>query len=109
MRDLISSHLPQFSGILKNCTCRGGFSRYLDFESAEFYRDPAHFNVELWWVAAAVIAAIPVVVCFLVALVLLFILRPLWQDSELDHNGGQGEVLEDVSNTYGKADMNWVS
>lgn len=59
----------QFSGVLKNCTCRGGINGYLDFENAAFYK--AHFGVTKWWSAAAGVAAIPVGLCFFAAVVLI--------------------------------------
>ena len=104
---LMLSHRLQFSGVMKNCVCRGGLSGYLDFESADFYSNPEHFNVKMWWVAAATIGAVPAVVSLLAALILLFMLRPLWQESEPGQND-QGVVLEDVGNGEAKADMTWL-
>ena len=104
-RGLMLNHRVQFSGVLKNCTCRGGLSGFLDFEGAEFYKE--HFNVKMWWVAAATIGAVPVAVSFLAGLISLFMLRPLWQESEPGQNDQEVE-LEDVGNGEGKANMNWL-
>ncbi len=95
----------QFSGVLKNCTCRGGLSGYLDFEGADFYRE--HFDVKMWWVAAAAIGAVPVAVSFLAGLMSLFMLRPLWQESEPGQNN-QEVVQGNVGNRERRADMNWL-
>ena len=71
----------QFSGVFKNCLCRGGFSGYLDFEDAKFYRE--HFNVVKWWRGAAAVGALPLLGSFLAAILLLMRLKYLWQASEL--------------------------
>lgn len=103
----------QFSGVLKNCTCRGGSNRYVDFEGADFYSNPKHFSVEVWWVVAAVTAAIPVVLSFLVALpVLVLRLQPLWEEpaamqSPQDATAAESQV---VPLLYGeRADTDWVA
>ncbi|KAK0751960.1 hypothetical protein B0T18DRAFT_458127 [Schizothecium vesticola] len=83
-----------FSGVLKNCTCRGGFTGgYIDFENAAFYRDTRHFNVAQWWVAATVLGGFPAIVSLGFSIILLWMLRPLWKklpDSEKpSETGGQ--------------------
>lgn len=70
----------QFSGVLKNCLCRGGLSGYLDFEGSKFYRD--HFNVVKWWKGAAVVGALPLFGSSLAAILLLGRLKSLWHASE---------------------------
>jgi hypothetical protein len=81
----------QFSGVLKNCRCRGGLSGYLDFEGAEFYRD--HFNVVKWWRAAAVVGALPVFASCFAAILLLIRLKSLWHASEQSNPlGGDADV-----------------
>ncbi|KAK4643897.1 hypothetical protein QC761_300030 [Podospora bellae-mahoneyi] len=74
-----------FSGIFNNCICKGGLAGYLDFESAEFYRNPNHFNVYKWWMAGAIVGALPITFSLLRAAWLLIRLKPLWQASE-QHN-----------------------
>jgi len=98
----------QFSGVLKNCACRGGFNRYIDFEDAEFYRNPDHFDVKAWWVAAAVTAAFPVVLSFVVALPVWTSLRALWKDSETSVATDGGEEGVHLLHLSPKADMDWV-
>lgn len=86
----------QFSGIFKNCLCRGGLNGYLDFQSSKFYRD--HFNVVKWWRATAVVGALPLIGSFLAAILLLMRLKSLWHASE-------------QSNPFGRdvdADMQWL-
>jgi len=85
----------QFSGVLKNCICRGGLSAYLDFQNAGFYSDQAHFNVTKFWWTAATIGAFPVVLCFFVAVVLINTLQPLWQDGADAKRGGEAAVESD--------------
>ncbi|KAL2022981.1 hypothetical protein VTK56DRAFT_4196 [Thermocarpiscus australiensis] len=70
------------SGVFNNCLCEGGLSGYLDFENVQFYRDKAHFDVEKWWKAAAIVGALPMAGSFLAAVLLLMRLKPLWQASE---------------------------
>ena len=31
----------------------------MDFENADFYLDREHFDVSSWWIAAAVVGALP--------------------------------------------------
>jgi hypothetical protein len=103
----------QFSGVLRNCTCRGGLNGYVDFQNAEFYRNPEHFDVKAWWVAAAVTAAVPVVLSFVVALPMWVSLRELWKDEEVVVSSEAGEdeerllMIEDLGEV--KADMDWVA
>lgn len=104
----------QFSGVLKNCACRGGSNRYVDFESADFYKNPKHFDVKVWWVVAAVTAAVPVVLSFLVALpVLVLRLQPLWQEPDSSPQRGQDAAAagsQAVPLLYGeRADTDWVA
>lgn len=108
---LSSADQDQFSGVLKNCTCRGGVNGYIDFEGAAFYRNPAHFDVEVWWVVAAVTAAVPVVMSFVVALPLLvFKLQPLWQEHEKDESGDIERSDQGTPLLHGEgADMEWVA
>ncbi len=61
----------------------------------------------MWWVAAASIGAVPVVVSFLAGYLSLFMLRPLWEESEPGRTS-EGVVLEHVGNGVGRADMNWL-
>jgi hypothetical protein len=82
----------QFSGVLRNCLCRGGLSGYIDFENAEFYR--AHFNVMKWWRGAAVIGALPVFGSFLAAILLLIRLKSLWHASEQSNPLGGDVAVE---------------
>jgi len=99
--------------VLKNCTCRGGFGQYIDFEDAEFYRDPEHFDVKASWVAAAVTAAVPVALSFVIALPAWVSLRALWEEEEPnvsmrdEEDGERGVLLEDIRGV--KADMDWVA
>ncbi|KAK3369613.1 hypothetical protein B0T24DRAFT_533304 [Lasiosphaeria ovina] len=97
-----------FSGVLKNCTCSGGFSRYVDFTPPELYRNPEYFDVMVWMVAAVVTAAFPVALSFFVALPVLVSLRALWKDLEpiASADGENGATLQDVG---GKVDMDWVA
>ncbi|KAK1749887.1 hypothetical protein QBC47DRAFT_354353 [Echria macrotheca] len=99
-----------FSGVLKNCTCRGGFGGYMDFETAEFYANPEHFDVKKWWIAAAVTAAVPVVLSFIVVLPIWVSLRKLWQEAgpRVGVDGEEGFRLLEVGEE-GKADMDWVA
>ncbi|KAM7217637.1 hypothetical protein V8F06_007021 [Rhypophila decipiens] len=97
-----------FSGILKNCTCRGGVNQYIDFESASLYSNPEIFNVRVWWIVAAVTAAIPVVMSFVVAVpMLIFKLQALWQE-EQEQEQEQEHADEEGTPILG-ADMEWVA
>ncbi|KAK4180625.1 hypothetical protein QBC36DRAFT_19517 [Triangularia setosa] len=82
---LILIIFASFSGIFNNCTCKGGLAGYLDFESAQFYRNKNHFNVEAWWMAGAIVGALPMAASLARAGWLLMQLKPLWQASE-QHN-----------------------
>ncbi|KAM7201779.1 hypothetical protein V8F20_004740 [Naviculisporaceae sp. PSN 640] len=111
---LIFITFAAFSGVLKNCACRGGLNQYIDFQSATFYSDPDIFDVRKWWIAAAATAAVPVVLSFVVALpVLVFKMQPLWQEDQ-DQEGGELES-EEIENTESEeapllgADMEWVA
>ncbi|KAK4444733.1 hypothetical protein QBC34DRAFT_414560 [Podospora aff. communis PSN243] len=110
---LVGVTFAAFSGVLRNCTCRGGLNGYIDFQNAEFYRNPEHFDVKAWWVAAAVTAAVPVVLSFVVALPVWVSLRELWKDEEFSVISGAAEdeerwlIMGDVGGV--KADMDWVA
>jgi len=57
----------------------------MDFENATFYLNPLHFDVHTWWVAAAVVGALPMscsIICILVWPGLLSKLKPFWRASE---------------------------
>jgi hypothetical protein len=82
-----------FTGVLKNCFCRGGMSQYLDFQNAEFYRE--HFEVKKYWIAAAATGPAPLVVSFVGALWLHGRLQPFWNVD----GKGDGDP---------KADMQWL-
>ncbi|KAK3326807.1 hypothetical protein B0H66DRAFT_581114 [Apodospora peruviana] len=71
-----------FSGIYQNCVCQTGISGYMDFEDARFYRDPNHFDVEVWWKRGAIVAGIPLLICSIISIALLRSLKPLWRASE---------------------------
>lgn len=73
-------------------------SGYIDFESAQFYRDKAHFDVAKWWWAAAIVGALPMLGTFVAAGFLLLKLKYLWQASE--HSNPQTRDVE--------ADMHWL-
>ncbi|EPE30896.1 hypothetical protein GLAREA_03863 [Glarea lozoyensis ATCC 20868] len=88
-----------FSGVLKNCWCRGGSSQYVDFENAFFYRDKNHFNVVTFWRVAASVGAIPILLSFVVAWIMLIKMKPLCQVS----------VDSNLSRSYPRADMIWLS
>ena len=89
---------PQFSGVLKNCLCRGGLSGYLYFENSQFYRNKDHFDVAKWWWAAAIVGALPIFGSFLAAVFLLMKLKSLWQASEQ----GNPEIMD------AEVDMQWL-
>jgi hypothetical protein len=80
----------------------------MDFETAEFYANPEHFDVKKWWVAAAVTAAVPVVLSFVVVLPIWVSLRKLWQEanSRTGEDGEEGLRLLELRG--GKADMDWA-
>ncbi|PVH82981.1 hypothetical protein DL98DRAFT_570190 [Cadophora sp. DSE1049] len=88
-----------FSGVLKNCWCRGGHSGYVDFENAFFYRDKNHFDVVTFWRVAAIVGAIPIVLSSLVAWIMLRKMKPLWQVS----------VQSNLLPRHPRADMTWLS
>lgn len=95
---------------MKNCTCRGGVNRYIDFESAALYSNPAIFNVRVWWIVAASTAAIPVVMSFVVALPLLvFKLKPLWQEEQEQEEEQGQDVDEEGLPLLQGAYMEWVA
>lgn len=56
----------------------------MDFEDAQFYRNPNHFDVAKWWRGAAIVGALPMVFSSVVAVFLLGKLKPLWQASEVN-------------------------
>ncbi|KAH6869418.1 hypothetical protein B0T10DRAFT_533871 [Thelonectria olida] len=87
-----------FSGVLKNCLCRGGLSGYLYFENSQFYRNKDHFDVAKWWWAAAIVGALPIFGSFLAAVFLLMKLKSLWQASEQ----GNPEIMD------AEVDMQWL-
>ncbi|KAK4202353.1 hypothetical protein QBC40DRAFT_43685 [Triangularia verruculosa] len=82
---LILIIFASFSGIFNNCICKGALAGYLDFENAEFYRNKDHFNVYTWWMAGAIVGALPITLSLGWAVRLLIQLKPLWQASE-QHN-----------------------
>ena len=89
----------QFSGILKNCWCRGGHRGYLDFENAQFYRDKNHFDVATYWRVAAVVGALPIIVSFLAAWIVWREMMPLWQVP----------VRSNLPERHLRADPTWLS
>jgi hypothetical protein len=94
--------------VLKNCICRAGFSGYLDFEDAEFYRKKEHFDVTKWWWIAAILGAFPVVLFFLIAVLLMMLLQPLWQeDTGCEWNSIVAEESGGREDIKG-ADMKWL-
>jgi hypothetical protein len=82
----------QFSGVLKNCSCRGGLSGYMDFENSAYYRN--HFNVAKWWRGAAAVGALPLIGSFFAATLLLMRLKPLWHTSEQTNPIGRDTEIE---------------
>ncbi|KAH8587272.1 hypothetical protein B0O99DRAFT_694636 [Bisporella sp. PMI_857] len=88
-----------FSGILKNCWCRGGHRGYLDFENAQFYRDKNHFDVVTYWRVAAVVGAFPMMVSLLAAWTVLREMKPLWQIP----------VPSNLPGRHPRADATWLS
>ena len=94
---------------------------YLDFENAEFYRDPEHFDVKKWWIVAAAVAAAPVVFSFLVAPVLISKPKPLWQEPQDPEPVQTDEEVAPLLGAFPmerlaqqevikkKADMDWVA
>jgi hypothetical protein len=58
----------------------------MDFESHEFYRDERHFHVATWWIASAVVGALPMLFSLLCITIipprLLPNLKPLWKANE---------------------------
>jgi hypothetical protein len=82
----------QFSGALKNCTCRGGLSGYIDFENSVYYRK--YFNVAKWWKGAAAVGALPLFGSFLAAILLLMRLKSLWHTSEQSNSLGRDAEVE---------------
>lgn len=88
--------------MLKNCTCRGGFTGgYIDFENAAFYRDTRHFNVAQWWEAATALGAFTAAASLFFSAVLLWKLRPLWK--ELPKSGKPSETSGQTSGAHATA------
>jgi hypothetical protein len=54
----------------------------MDFEGARFYRDPNHFDVEVWWERGAIVGGIPLLISSIISIALLRSLKPLWRASE---------------------------
>ncbi|KAK4442510.1 hypothetical protein QBC34DRAFT_363639 [Podospora aff. communis PSN243] len=103
-----------FSGVLKNCICRAGLSGYLDFEGPEIYKNRDIFIVGKFWSVAAITGAVPVVLCFILAILLFGRLQPLWQEEVVKEKASDVSV-ELTSITRGankrankRADMSWL-
>ncbi|KAK3360564.1 hypothetical protein B0T25DRAFT_496507 [Lasiosphaeria hispida] len=101
----------QVTGVTSNCFCRSsavnlGYAKaYLDFEGFAFYRQ--NFNVDSFWISAAVVGGLAPAVAFMVALFWWFKCKPFWRvdENETQHWPESGYELQDW---VGSADTAWL-